>query len=154
MTSQAFTRDERRQMRAHAKTLAPLFARTCANRDPRTGKTELVSHPQAVAALERIFRLVLIEGGAVQIMRLSEATAAAFPAFDPATIPAGSKAWLAAGLEDVDGRGTFSIRHISSHGSPHALTDRRIAEAAMLAELSPSLSRSGWPAEARAHERR
>lgn len=138
-----FTRTERRKMRACAKTVAPLLARSCLDSDPRTGRKTAVDHPRAVAVLERAFNRLMTEAGEIQIIALTEETAGTFPAYDPGRIPPGAKPWLAVGL-DLDGRGTFTVRHVLAPFAPDATTERRAAELALKAELAPHLARSGW----------
>lgn len=136
-------RAARRQMRACVRTAAAVLARCCIDRNPRTGRHVTVSAPRAVQALERAFALLLTEGGKPQVLRLTDEAAAAFPAHDPAIIPPGARPFIAVGL-DVDGRATFTLRHIVVGNAADATTERRAAEALMRAELAPSLARSGW----------
>ena len=70
--------------------------------------------------------------------RLSPREAAAFPN-PPNTAPGRGGAWLAVGF-DRDGRGTYAVRGLHVAGAPDALAERRLIEAAMLAELAPTLS--------------
>jgi hypothetical protein len=139
-----FNRTERRKMRACAKTFAPLLARTCLDVNTRTGRKLLVADPRAVAVLERAFNRLMTEAGQIQIIALSEETARTFPAYDPGRIPPGAKPWLAVGL-DVDGRGTFTLRHVLAPFATDTTTERRAAEMALKSELAPQLARSGWP---------
>jgi hypothetical protein len=145
-----FNRTQRRKLRACAKTYAPLLAQTCLNFDTHTGRTTVVEDPLAVAVLERAFNRLLIEGGQIQTLALTEEVARTFPAYDPGRILPGAKPWLAVGL-DIDGRGTFTLRHILVPFARDPMIERRVVERTLEAELAPHLARSGWgKTEARA----
>jgi len=138
-----FTRAERRMMRACAKTAAPILARGCIDHNAKSGDRTPITDPLAIEALQRAFHRLLIEGGSIQVMALSDKTASAFPTHDLTVTPAHAKAWLAVGL-DVDGRGTFALRHISTPFAGDPTKERRAVEAVMQWALTPHLARSGF----------
>lgn len=138
-----FTRAERRKMRACAKIGAPILARYCVDHNPISGHKVAVTDDRAVEVLRRAFYRLLIEGGDIQVLALSDQTARAFPNCHTTQIPEQAKAWLAVGL-DVDGRGTFALRHISTPFPYDPVSERRAVEALMRRELSPHLAHSGF----------
>lgn len=129
-------RAQRRRCAARADATAAILARTTHDRG-EDGAARHVADPLAQAALRRAFAHVLRHGEGCHVMRLSAREAAAFPS--PPDTGGGGGAWLAVGF-DRDGRGTYALRGLHVAGAPDALAERRLIEAAMLAELAPTLS--------------
>lgn len=138
-----FTRDARRKMRALAKTAAPIMARTFTDNDPTDDNAAIITDPRAVAALERATRLMLAEGGKVQIIEIKRETAAVFPGIDLADVPIDARHFLAVGL-DVDMRAAFTVKHIAVDDRVDRMAARREVERLMKIALLPHLIRSGW----------
>ena len=141
---QHYNRHYRRIIRAKSKDTAALMAARCTHRNDRTGQTEAVKSPLAVAVLARAFRQLIVAGGDLQMIRLTEAEAAAFPGCDvPGVHPPETKPFLAVAF-DLDGRATYSIRRAFVVGATDPINERRTAEAAMFAVLRPVLDER-WP---------
>jgi len=58
------------------------MAARCTNRNDRTGQTEAVKNPLAVTVLAWSFPQLIIAGGDLQMLRLTDSEAAAFPGYD------------------------------------------------------------------------
>lgn len=138
-----FTRAQRRIMRACAKTVAPIMARTFTDKDPTTGKARTVDDPRAMAALERATRRMLTEGGDVQVVEVARETAAALNNGDMACVPPFARHFVAVAL-DVDGRATYTMRHVFIPYHLDRMAARREVERLMRADLAPHLARHGW----------
>ncbi len=123
-------------MASRADATAACLAGTTYDRG-RDGRAAHVADPLAQAALRRGFAHVLRHGGDCRVMRLSAREAAAFPS--PIPDAARSDAWLAVGF-DRDGRGSYALRAVRVDDAPDATAERRMIEAAMTAELAPTLA--------------
>ena len=131
-------------MRALAPQAAAILARGCI--DYRSGARLPVTHHKAVAALERAFGRLLVDGGDVVVMRVDEATARAFPRYTPQEAPPEARAWLAVGF-DAEMRGTYCLRHVVVSAWLDPMNARRVVEARMRAEIAPHMAVAGFPAE-------
>lgn len=135
------TRHERRRMKARAAKTAALFTRVCTDYAP-DGQLTTVDHPKTIAALQRAFHRLLQNGGEPQVMRLTRAEADAFPRRGADL--KGADPYLAVGL-DLDGRGTYSLRHIYTPGAPADVAEMCNRNAA-LHHLGPHIRARGFSA--------
>lgn len=135
-------RAERRKARATAGKVAGIFARCCADYD-RTGKQQKVTHPRAIALLERAFTVMLQNGGEPHTIELTQKDAATFPRGADTKAPEDCPSWLAVGV-DREGRGTYTLRHSKVFG-PDTHTAKRIAIAEAQADLAKHTAYPGFP---------
>jgi hypothetical protein len=133
-----------RKQRRAAKTVADgAAAQMAAAAFDYTAQGQLVrvTHPKAVAALQRAFAL-MIEGGCHPIAtRIPHSTAETFPraiGYGPEVA-----SYLAVGL-DPEGRGTYSLRAIVTPDAPPALADQYNRQAALEC-LRPLTASRGFP---------
>jgi hypothetical protein len=133
-------RQQRRNVKANAPAIAEEMARLAYDYTPE-GELVRVADPVAQAALKRAFLHMLKNGCEPHTTRISDVTAAAFPrAKQP---PAGVSTYLAVGL-DPDGRGTYSIRSITTPGAPAHIAEVLNREYA-LRHLQEHTARRGFP---------
>ena len=133
-------RKVRRLMKANAPSIAAEMAGQAFDYTP-AGKLVKVSHPAAVAALTRAFQHMLLNGGEPHTIRISSATAEAFPRGVPT--PEGATSYIAVGM-DPDGRGTYSIRAAVTPHAPPEIAEMLNREA-VLHHLQPHLQTRGFP---------
>lgn len=141
MSLPPMNRQARKALAANARALAVKLSRSMMDYDGG-GRVVPVAGTRAQAVLCRAFERMLRAGGAPQLLRLSEAEAAAFPR--GGRVPAeDATPWLAVGI-DRAGLATYAMRWLGvSHLEPMA--QREVAEAALFLELAVECQRPGFP---------
>ncbi len=128
-------RASRAAWRAKADLCAALLARSCLDIGTGgSGPGRTVSDPLAIQVLERGFAHLLRHGGKPHVLRVSEAQALAFDPWQPTP---GASWFMAVGLDRL-GRASYVLRPLLP-GAACPVADRRVIEAALLAELGPVL---------------
>jgi hypothetical protein len=135
-------RAQRRKMRKAADTVAARFASACYDYTPK-GRLVRVTHPRAVALLEKAFAHMLRTGAASHVVKLTQQDGSTFPRGTHNALPYPAPYWLAVGL-DREGRGTYALEQIDIRGAD-AVTERRLAEAQVLARLARHTCYAGFP---------
>lgn len=135
-------RAQRRKMRKAADGIAAGFASACFDYTPE-GRLVRVTHPRAVALLERAFAHMLRTGATSHVVKLTQQDGETFPRGTQHALPYPAPYWLAVGL-DAEGRGTYAMEQIDIRGAD-AVTERRLAEAQVLERLARHTCYAGFP---------
>jgi hypothetical protein len=141
MTAATLNRKARLAMAANAKPLAVKLSRTAMDYDQR-GSIVRVSHQLAQDVLARAFERMLRAGVKPQVLRITEAEAAAFPRGGRVPSP-GAEPWLAVGV-DRAGSATYALRWLGSSCTDPA-ERRAAAEIALRAVLAVECDTAGFP---------
>lgn len=126
-----YNRQARKTMAAKARECAAKVSRCMFDYDD-SGCLVRIIDPRAQAVLCRAFERLLLAGDEPQLMRLSEAEAAAFPRGGSRPAP-GATPWLAVGLDQVQSA-TFVLRWLDVSGLD-PMGQRAMAQVALIAEL-------------------
>lgn len=135
-------RASRRQLKRLAPSVAKLWAESCLPCSPN-GAMDAIRHPTAIRILERAFRHLLKNGLEPHTVKLTPSQMEAFPGVQPRIADLNKATpYLAVGV-DVGGRGTYSIRWISTPGVEPLVAEQMNRLAAVQC-LEPHLQTSGF----------